>query len=43
MPGKNATGTKTDTSTSEVATTAPVISRIATDAASMIVMSLSRM
>ena len=33
VPGKNATGTNTDTSTSEVATTAPATSLIATDAA----------
>src|ERR1019366_2193893 len=33
VPGKNATGTNTATSTSEVATTAPVTSLIATEAA----------
>src|SRR6056297_932279 len=34
IPGMNATGTKTDSSTSVVATTAPVISDIAAEAAS---------
>ena len=34
VPGKNATGTKTAASTSAVAMTAPVTSRIDTDAAS---------
>src|SRR5262249_30455976 len=33
VPGKNATGTNTDTRTSEVATTAPVTSLMATEAA----------
>ena len=35
MPGKKATGTKTEISTSEVATTAPVTSRMAAEAAVM--------